>query len=315
MTLINGPILITGGLGQIGNFLVKRLIGFNQMMYIIDRPEMYNEFKNLFHDKNNLNFIGVDISNLNDLKNVMFKDIEIIIHLASNMSNSMDVVNDAIPHMSSELGGTINLIELCPNLTKIIYTSSMVVYGIPQINPVDELHSIAPQNLYALAKLVTEHFIKQFCEKNKKNFIILRLSSVYGPWRYQNRAIPVFIKSMISGKRPTIQGNGDTKRDYIYVEDVVDVIIKSLQGNRSGIFNIGTGEPHSLNDLVETINKILHYSIIPIYNLDATPGYDFYYNIKKAKNELAFKPKTSFHEGIKLTIDWYNSQRNGSDVC
>ena len=172
-----------------------------------------------------------------------------------------------------------------------------------------------PISPYGNSKLMNEYIAETEHRINGLNAICLRYFNVYGPRQSPKSeyagVISKFIEKMINGERPIIYGDGEQTRDFVYVKDVVNANILAMESEKvkSGVFNIGTGNETSINELVRTINEILEKNIEPIYE-PAREG-DIkrsVADITKAKRKLGYKPRYTLKDGLKKTIEWYKKR-------
>ena len=191
------------------------------------------------------------------------------------------------------------------NLKKIIFVSSGgTVYGIPQSIPIDESHPTDPICAYGIHKLACEKYLQLFQFTHRVDTIILRVSNVYGPLQEIQRpfgAVEAFMRHAIMDEPITIWGDGSITRDYVHVDDVVASLLKAMSnGERSGIFNIGSGIGHTLNEIVRMIEKRLDKTVkvnyLPARNFDVPVNV---LNIRKAKEQLGWEPRVS----LEISVD------------
>ncbi|MCF8367447.1 MAG: NAD-dependent epimerase/dehydratase family protein [Bacteroidales bacterium] len=292
----SNKVLITGINGHIGSFLLRKLQNNGIEVVGLDLKKVA--------PFSNIPFIEADITQKGTLDDYdsLLKECNILVHLASRIEGSQDIISDAIPGINLNVIGTMNLLQKMPNLKSIIYASTYMVYGKPARNPVMEDDIKEPVNIYGISKLITENYLKTYANLASKKLKILRFMGVYGPGTPQTtRAIPNFIKLIANNKAPTLYGKGEVSRNHIFIDDAVEAIWLSILSEKSGVFNIG-GES-SINNLglVDIINEVLGKKIIP--TIVDSNAYDFISNISLAGKELGFYPKTTFQQGIAAEIE------------
>ena len=211
--------------------------------------------------------------------------------------------------------GTQNILEEMKkhNLKNLVMASSSSVYGNCKEVPFKEDmivdYAISP---YAATKKANEVMTHVYHKLDNMNVIMLRFFTVYGPKQRPDLAINKFTNLMLNDEEIPMFGDGTTSRDYTYIDDIVDGIIKAINyvennENVYEIINLGNSSPISLNEMINTIGKVLNKQPI-IKQLPMQPG-DVdrtYADITKAKNMLGYEPKTSFEEGIRKFIEWNN---------
>jgi UDP-glucose 4-epimerase len=299
-------ILISGGTGFIGKYLVKKLINYNFFPIIVDN--FFNSTKNSLKDirKTDYKIIKDDIINPKLIKKIAKYNIQTIVHLAAihfipycnKHKNKTITVN---------VGGTKNLLNIAQqkNIKNFIFISSAAVYK-PSKNALSEKSQLGPIDIYGKSKLVAEKYVEKFCLKNSINYVILRLFNVYGPNNPTEHIIPSLIKR--ASKNSTIKvGNLDTYRDYVYLDDVIRAIVDiiNLKKIKNVTYNIGTNKMHNGYEIINILEKIQKKKII----IKKDPR--FYRksdrlvllaDIKKISKETNWRPKNTLKEGINKII-------------
>lgn len=301
--------LVTGCAGFIGSNLVEKLlenwnvIGLDNFHPYYDKQLKLNNLKN-FQNHQNFKFIEGSILDLDLLKKI--SDIDTIFHIAAiaGVRNSFENPKE---YFEINVDGTKNILDTFENIDEFIFASSSSVYGELKSDqfPVGEAHSLNPISPYGESKKQAELLCKNYSEKLKIKTSILRFYTVYGPRQRPDEAIMKFINLSISGKPIPIYGDGTKIRDYTYVSDIVDGIILSQKfGN--GVYNLGSGNPISVNKMVDIIEEKIGKRIERQYV--APPKGDVFKthaDISKAQKELKFSPKIKIQNGIENTVDWY----------
>jgi UDP-glucuronate 4-epimerase len=298
-------ILITGCSGFIGSNLCEKLIELNNfIVYGIDINDLPSDFKN----KNKIVFMKEDI-NTPELTSIKSLNPDIVIHLAA-LAGVSESCNVPQKYIDANIKGTINLIENCIkyNVKKIIYASSSSIYGntenIDVYNTTDTL-----QSPYSITKKCCEMLFDYYARFYNLNIVGLRFFSVYGPRCRKDMAPYIFINSIINDKNITINGDGSVIRDFTYIDDIVDGIIKSIEYvNKNNkiheIFNLGNGNPITINEFINKIENILNKKAKIIYgspkkhdNLKTCA------DLKKSFEKLNYIPTININTGLTLTID------------
>ncbi|RLE48627.1 MAG: hypothetical protein DRJ31_06840 [Candidatus Methanomethylicota archaeon] len=303
--------LVTGGAGFIGSHLVKRLVKSGFDVRVLDNFHSGRK-ENLTEVIDRIELIKGDIRNYKTVEKSV-KGVDAIFHLAALIDVQESLRKPKTYHEVNSTG-TLNLLKAATKqkITKFIYTSTCAVYGNPIRLPIDENHPLNPLSPYAASKLSAENYCKAFSKSYGLKTTILRLFNVYGPNQNTSKysgVILEFIKRIRRDKPPIIFGDGNQTRDFIYVEDVADFLIKALEIDANGVFNIGTGKQTSINQLASTLLKITGKSHLkPIYE-KPRPG-DIKHSvadISKAVKTFHIKPKTSLEEGLKIMINSVNN--------
>ncbi len=308
-------ILVTGGAGFIGSNLVEDLISQDYNVRVLDNFET-GKRENLSGLENKIELIKGDIRDLEVMKKAV-KGADYISHQAA-LPSMLKSIEEPIPTTEVNMMGTLNVILAAKDssVKRIVYASSSSVYaGVDEL-PKRESMKMIPTSPYGLTKIANEHYFKVFYDIYGLKSVGLRYFNVFGPRQDQKSdyaaVIPKFINLMMSDKKPPIYGDGEQTRDFTFVKDAAMSNIISFKTKKSNgdAYNIASGKQTSVNDLVKKINEILGKNIKPVYE-NPRPGDPKYSeaDISKAKKALGYKPKYSFDEGLKLTVDWYLKRR------
>ncbi len=312
MPLDYSEVLVTGGAGFIGSHIVDRLLDKGLKVRVLDNLST-GEKKNTTQHKNNKNFQFTegDIRNFDQVKKAV-KGVDAVVHEAALVSVPLSVES---PLLSREINvkGTLNLLKACvdEHVKRFVFASSCAVYGNTQTLPIHENLVPKPLSPYATDKLAAESYTQRFHEIYELETVCLRYFNVYGPRQkigQYSGVIPIFIKSYLNNKAPTIYGIGEQKRDFVNVRDVVEANIQALTKQQAirEIFNVGTGKPTTINRLSAIIQNITDKtSIKPVY-AESRPGeikYS-YGDITKIQKLLGYKPGVSLEDGLKELVEW-----------
>ena len=297
-------ILVTGGAGFIGSHLVERLIRENYQVVVLDNLST-GRLENLkdLHGNSNLSFFKVDISNLYDIIGY-FKNIDWVFHVAA-LADIVPSIIEPYKYHKSNVEGTIAVLEASrlTGISKFIYVASSSCYGIPEVYPTTESAKIAPQYPYAFTKYIAEQYCFFWSKVYKLPVISLRFFNVYGPRSRTSgtygAVFGVFLAQKLAGLPFTVVGDGNQKRDFVYVSDVVEAFVKvAASCVKNEIFNVGSGKPQSINKLVSLLQgEKVHIPKRP-GEPDCTCA-----DISKIKDILGWQPKVSFEEGIKKMLE------------
>jgi UDP-glucuronate 4-epimerase len=238
--------------------------------------------------------------------------IDAVIHLAAQAGIRPEQ-QKAIPQYEANVMQTISFLDLSIkyNVKKFIFISSSSVYGTPEHTPVSE-DDVTDRPLchYAATKKAGELACHTYHYLYGLDVAVLRPFTVYGPGQTSRMAIPTFTHLIDKGQEVIVYGNGSIKRDYVYVKDVADGIIKALDVSHGySEYNIGSGMPLSTIDLIKTIeDKLGKKARIKFIPLPEGEAQDNYSNINKAKSKFGYSPKFPFDEGISNYINWYRKE-------
>ncbi len=298
-------LLITGGAGFIGSHFVDLVIKKKNVkkILVIDNLEdgSLRNLKSALKSKK-VKFVKADIRDFKKIKN-LFKSVDKVVHFAA-LSDVVPSIVEPKLYMDNNINGTINILESMKinKVKKIVYAASSSCYGIPKNFPTNENSPLDPRYPYAMSKLICEDIIEHWSKVYGFSFLSLRLFNVYGTRSRTNSAygaaLGVFLKQKILNKPFTIVGNGNQKRDFIYVSDVCNAFYKALNKKLSNQkFNIGYGKPRKVNEMVKIIGG-------PKIFVPKRPGEPdcTHADISKAKKLLSWKPKVTLEKGLNIVI-------------
>jgi len=251
-------VIVTGGAGFIGSNLVDKLIDMDVEVHIIDN--LSTGFKKNINPK--AHFHKIDISELNpDKPWSEFKDTDVIFHLAA-LARVQPSIEDPIPFDKVNIGGTLRMLKLAHNLgvKRFVYSASSSCYGNNKKFPTPETETTNPLSPYGLQKYVGEQYCKMFSEVYGLDTVSLRYFNVYGERMSlegaYKLAIPIFANQILEGKPLTINNDGEQRRDFTYVGDVVSANILAAtnpEDLKGEAFNIGNGDNYSVNELADML--------------------------------------------------------------
>ena len=303
-------ILVTGGAGFIGRWVVKQLLEHGEKVRVLD--DMSNGLPGNLHEfKNNPDFeltIG-DIKNV-EVLSTLFKNIDVCIHLAASI-----IVQDSIDNprktFENDVIGTFNVLEEArKNKTKLVFMSTCMVYDTASANgAISETHLTKAASPYAGAKLAGENMVQSYYHAYGLPVVILRPFNTYGPYQKstgEGGVVSIFIKKELNGGVLNIYGDGAQTRDLMYVEDCARFVVKAAFSDKVNgeIVNAGFGEDITINELAEIIcrdqKRIKH--VKHIHPQSEIPK--LLCDNQKVKKLLGWNPATSLEEGIVKTRNW-----------
>lgn len=316
-------ILITGGAGFIGSTLADVLLKENNKVIVIDNFNSYYspalKEKNISHNLANPNYklYRNDICDKDSVEKIFEENnIDCVVHIAASAGVRASINNPEL-FVQSNIAGTINILEAMRknNVKKIVFASSSSVYGNCKAEKFSEdLKVTEPISPYAATKSACEQFLYTYSKLYDIQSICLRFFTVFGPRQRPDLAIRKFIELIEQDKSIPVYGDGTTMRDYTYIDDIVSGIISAIKYDKTPyeIINLGGGSPVTLNEMIETIEKVLCKKA-KIDRLPMQPGDvdKTVSDITKAKSLLLYEPNTTFEKGIRKFIEW---RKNGNNI-
>ena len=298
-------VLVTGGAGFIGSNVVDLLISKGHDVCVID--DLSSGRKKHVNDK--ATFYEMSILDDGIGKIIKDEDIECVIHHAAQI-NVRKSVEDPVFDAKINILGSLNLLESSKDVKKFIFASTGgAIYGEPQYLPADESHPEKPLCPYGVSKLAFEKYLYMYREIYGLDYVSLRYGNVYGPRQDghgEAGVVAIFADKMLKGERPTINGDGNQTRDFVYVEDVARSNMLAMEKSvNDRVINIGTGIETSVNEIFETIQKSLGTDISPVHG-PAIKGEveKISLNVRRAKDELGWRPEVSLDLGIERYLEF-----------
>ncbi len=308
-----GPCLVLGGAGFIGSHLAEALAQEGHRVKVFDRPHV--DRLPLFPRARGFEVFTGDFLNPQALAPAL-QGTELVFHLVSTTlpkSSNDNPVYD----VESNVLGSLRLLELCreQGVRKLVFVSSGgTVYGVPRTTPVAENHPTEPISSYGIHKLMVEKYLGLAHRLHGLDYRIVRPANLYGPRQrldIAQGAVTVFLDRALRDQPIQIWGDGSVVRDYVYVADAVDAMLKAARfDGAQRIFNIGSGKGTSLNELVAEIEKLLGRPVkfehsepraldVPVNVLDSS----------LAERYLGWRASTPLGEGLRRTCEWLRAAR------
>ena len=301
---------VTGGAGFIGSHLVEALLRQRVGVTVLDNLSVGRR-------ENVPSGVPIVVGDILDTELVAdaLSGCDVVFHLAARVAirSSFEY---AVQDTMTNVAGTASVLRAARNagsVRKVITASSMAVYGeaLDQV-PFPETLDTAPISPYGVSKLAAERLTHLMCGEAGMQSAVLRLFNTYGPRQALSPyvgVITIFINKLLSEERPTIFGDGEQCRDFVHVQDVASAFVGAMEPNVSGeTFNIGSGEPRTVNEVLKSLNKITGPAIAPQY-VEAVPGELRYSvaDISKARRLLGYEPVHNFDSSLKDLIGEFQS--------
>ncbi len=309
-------VLVTGGAGFIGSHVSKKLLDLKHEVLVIDN---FNDNYDLTRKKANIKILEEyqsftleekDISNFSETSEILKKyQPEKVIHLAA-LGNVRRSIHEPLKYVQNNIVGTSNMLEISKDLDvkNFVFASTSSVYGQRENVPFFEHESTdKPLAPYPASKKAGEVMGYSYHNSFGLNFTALRFFNVYGPQGRPDMMPFIIAEAFKNDSLITLFDSGKLRRDWTYIDDIVSGVIAAFEKNQSyEIINLGRGEPHSLIDFIEIMEK-LSGNKLRTKNVEApkTEPFQTYANIEKAKELLNYNPKTSLAQGLSNFWDWH----------
>jgi nucleoside-diphosphate-sugar epimerase len=304
--------LVTGGAGFIGSHLSEELVRRGHRVRVADSL-ITGKRENLAHISG-VDFLEGDLADL-DVARRAVEGCEFVLHQAAIPSVPRSVA-DPLTSNRANVDGTLNVLVASRDagVKRLVFAASSSAYGDTPTLPKHEKMATNPLSPYALQKVIGEEYLRMFTRLYGLETVATRYFNVFGPRQDPNSpysgVISVFATALLENRPPTIFGDGTQTRDFTYIANVVDGVLRACEapGASGEVINVATGGRISLNQLFEEMRKMVGGTVSPIY-AEGRKGdvRDSQADITKARELLGYEPIVSFEEGLKKTVDWYRA--------
>ena len=308
-------LLVTGGLGFIGsNFILDALKNTNYEILNIDAEFYGSNHYNLIEVENSskYSFVKGDITDKKLMENLISK-CDCVVNFAAESHVDRSIL-DPSPFLNSNIFGTFTILDIIKNQKKrLVHVSTDEVYGTILQGSATEKTRFNPSSPYSATKASAELLINSYVKTYGVDAVITRCTNNYGPRQFNEKLIPKAVGLCAENKKIPVYGTGASIRDWIHVEDHCKAIMLVLEKGKGGeSYNISSSNEVSNLTLVTKILEILNKSKENIQFVEDRPGEDTRYSLDSTKiyEELGWKPKINFDEGLEKTIQWYISNKD-----
>ena len=330
-------VLVTGGGGFIGGNFIRKIINidginvFNidKVNYCTDEKSL-NEFENNFKKK--YSFFRIDLNQFDKVQEIInIAKPDLVVHFAAESHVDKSIKNP-LSFIQSNIVGTFNLLEATKKYWsklsiskkekfRFLHISTDEVYGsLGNVGKFIETSPYRPNSPYSSSKAASDHLVRSWHKTYGLPTLITNCSNNYGPWQFPEKLIPLTIKNILNNKKIPVYGDGSQKRDWLFIEDHINALIKVVNKSRIGKnYCIGGGKDIKNIDLInlicEKMDKLLDRKVSSkklINYVEDRLGHDYRYSIDYSliKKDIGWEPTTSFEEGIDITINWYLSNKD-----
>jgi len=304
-------VLVTGGAGFIGSAFVRQAVKEGWDVAVLDALTYAGDLERLKEVDRKYKFYHVDLMK----RKAVFEALEdfrpeVVVHFAAESHVDRSIL-DPLKFIRSNVEGTLNLLDASKEfkVERFINISTDEVYGeLGDEGYFTEESPLNPNSPYSVSKAGADMLGRAYYRTYKLPVITVRPSNNYGPWQYPEKLIPVIILKALRDETIPVYGNGMNVRQWLYVEDCAEAVIKIVKDGKEGeIYNVAGPEEKRNIEVVKTILRLMNKPERLIKFVKDRPGHDYRYAMKveKIKRELSWEPKVGFEEGIKQTVEWY----------
>ncbi len=304
-------ILVTGGAGFIGSEFVRQAVAKEFKVSVVDKISYAGDVERLKTVEGKISFYTSDITNKEFVEYIFNKEKpDVVVHWAAETHVDRSII-DAYPFTETNIKGTQVLLDVARNynLKKFINIATDEVYGeLGEEGQFFETTPIIPNSPYSVSKASADMLGRAYYRTFGVPVITVRPSNNYGPWQYPEKLVPVIIIKALNNQRIPVYGKGENIREWLYVSDCAEAVFEILdKANVNEIFNVGSGQEKRNIDVVKSVLAILGKSEDLIEFVKDRLGHDYRYslNFDKINNELKWKAKINFEDGIEKTVKWY----------
>ncbi|MCD5323782.1 MULTISPECIES: NAD-dependent epimerase/dehydratase family protein [Pontibacillus] len=305
-------VLLTGGAGFIGSHLAESLLQDGHKVTIIDKFHPYYDYKRKKEQLDrifsyaNLTFCENDLLDKESCAPIFHQSFDAVFHLAA-LPGVPYSFEQPLEYVDEDIKATINVLTMAgeAGIPHVLFGSSSSVYGNRDGEMSEDLPIQTVMSPYAAAKVSGEAYAHMYQHVYGFQLTVFRYFTVYGPWGRPDMAIPKFIQANLKGESIDVFGSG-TARDYTYIDDIVDGMRLALAHSKGNqIYNIGSGNPITIEELVQTLKEIfpdmkVNHAPFRLGDVKQT-----WADLTKAKRLLGYEPKHSFEEGLRKTVQWF----------
>ena len=318
LSISHKKILITGGLGFIGSNLARRLTKYGNAITVVDSliPEYGGNLRNIHDIQDKITVSQSDVRDVDAINNLITGH-DYLFNLAGQTSH-LDSMHDPITDLDINAKAQLCILEACrkynPDI-RIVFASTRQIYGKPNYLPVDEKHPRHPVDVNGINKIAGEQYHILYHEVYGIASSVLRLTNTYGPRMRIRDArqtfLGIWIRNLLEGKPIQVFGDGKQRRDYNYVEDVLDsLLIAATEKNAIGkVYNLGAPDPLSLEDTAKIMCQSIEdsdYQMIPFpQDRKAIDVGDFICDYSAFRDQFGWEPKLSFEDGIQRSLEYF----------
>lgn len=311
-------VLVTGGAGFIGSALVRGLLADEQVqrVIVVDNFDTGKQSNLQGLDGSQIDVRRVDVRDYQRLEDC-FTAVDVVFHEAAVASVPRSIQEPVETH-GVNIDGTFNVLRAAAHkgVRRVVFAASSAAYGNSPETPKCETMCPDPQSPYAVHKVTGEYYLKTFWDNFGLETVALRYFNVFGPRQDPSSpysgVLSIFAERLLAGEAPTIHGDGEQTRDFIFVDDVVqlNLLAARAEGAAGRVYNGGRGEETTLNQIWKMMQQTAGVELEPKYHAPRSGDIRrSVADVTRAKEELGFEPQVSLAEGLARMLDWYRTQR------
>jgi len=317
----NASILITGGIGFIGSSLARRLVGLGARVTLADSliPQYGGNLRNIADIRARVTVNVCDVRDRFAMEHLV-RGQDYLFNLAGQTSH-IDSMTDPQTDLDINASAQLSILEACRRVNariRLVFASTRQLYGRPDYLPVDEKHPIRPVDVNGINKLAGEGYHLLYSQVHGIRSSVLRLTNTYGPGMRVKDArqtfLGIWVRQLIEGSTIKVFGDGTQLRDFNYVDDCVDALLRAADSDDAigKVYNLGSEEVISLKDLAEKLTRLRggRYELVAFPpERKAIDIGDYYSDFSLIRRELGWSPKIGLDEGLVRTIEYVGSNR------
>jgi len=304
-------ILVTGGSGHIGQAVIALLGRLGKSAVCLARQPLKAATIPGFGWKGSVKPLSCDLADADAVRALgkALGEAEAVVHLGGHVPEVTGANEDegAYETLHANAAGTAHLLEALSKSSKLrsfVYASSFEVYGAPLAAPISEDHPTRPATYYGATKLAGEKLAAIFAADRKVPVCSLRLPAVYGPGDGKKRALGNFVRAAAEGRDLVIQGDGEDRRELVFVADVAEAIVEAVMVKASGVVNVGTGRGYSVREMAECVARVAGGRPRIVTRERVKERIDVALDASRARKLLEWEPRTPLEDGVRAQYAW-----------
>ncbi|MCU0242503.1 MAG: NAD(P)-dependent oxidoreductase [Vicinamibacteria bacterium] len=306
-------IAVTGASGHLGQHVVAALAARGDDVLALGRHPLTGPTIPGVLWPRSVEWLAVDLSQPSAARALSdgLRDVSAVVHLSAFIpeDTARNADADADRTLATNVSGTAALVaalETLPRPLPVVYASTFEVYGSPRHAPIGEDHPLAPLGYYGASKLIGEEYLHLHGQTTGAACAALRLPAIYGPGDTLQRAIGNFVRAAAAGRDLEIHGDGEDRRELVYVRDAAEAIMRAIDAQARGPFNVASGRGYSIREMAEAAIRAAGSGQISV-RARSKARLDYVLDITRARKELRWEPRTSLEAGMAAQIAWWRA--------
>lgn len=312
----NDSVLLTGGAGFIGSNFAHQAVETFDEVYVLDKLTYAGSLNNLKNIRGRINFVEGDVTDGETVQG-LYEEVDYVVNFAAESHVDRSISGGEKFIETNTLGAYVAMDALRDaNIKRFVQISTDEVYGSIKQGAFTEEDELDPSSPYSASKASADLFVNAMWKTYGLPITVVRPTNVFGPRQHPEKLIPKFTLRAMAGKELPLYGDGQNVRQWLYVEDLCDALIKILEDGRDTVYNVAGATKESNLDVVKAILSRVDASEDLIKFVEDRKGHDYRYALSgnKMQEEFDFKPSVDFQQGLTKTVSWYRENSERFDI-